>query len=182
MALSQAKVPVIITASIVCLAIGAAGGVFTMMAFGYVWKKPEGPPPGPPGGMPPGGMPFGKMPFGKMPAANTDPKQMLATLIVKLDQLSQKPLKIDLNQDQKKKLLEQLKGLNGEKELSSDDAQKRVTSLLEIVKDHLETLKASGFGPPDQPAQDSENPLMEENTQKHLQSLEKSLAKGKGGK
>ena len=185
MALAQAKVPVIVTASIICFALGAAGGVFAMMSFGYAWKKPQGPPPGPPGGggMPQGGMPFGKMPFGKMPfgkmpSEETDPKNMLAKLIVKLDQLSQKPLKIDLNAEQQKKVLEQLKGLVGEKqELSTEEATNRITSLLEILKDHKETLAASGFGPPDR--QVDSDPLMDESTQKHLQSLQKRFAAGK---
>ena len=86
MGLSQAKVPVIITTAIVCLIVGAAGGVFTMMGFGYVWKKGPPGPPGGPGGMPPGGMPPGGMPF-KMKFKEPDPTKMLATLIGKLDQL-----------------------------------------------------------------------------------------------
>jgi hypothetical protein len=183
MGLSQAKVPVIITTAIVCLLVGAAGGVFTMMGVGYVWKKP---PPdaagGPPGsGMPPGGMPFGKMPPGGMPFGKfkePDPKRMLATLIVKLDQLSLKPLKIDLSKDQQKKVLDQLQGLGEDKELSADEAKKRMASILVILKDHVETLEASGFGPPSQQAPPE---LTDEATQKHLQSLQKTLSKGKAG-
>jgi len=185
MALAQAKVPIIVTVSIICFALGAAGGVLAMMGFGYALKKPQGPPPGPPGGsgMPPGGMPFGKMPFGKMPFGKMpfeepDPKNMLARLIVKLDQLSQKPLKIDLSVDQQKKVLEQLKGLAGEEQkLSAEDAKNRLTSLLEILNDYKETLAASGFGPPDRPTES--DPLADEDTQKHLQSLQKRLAGGK---
>ena len=182
MGLSQAKVPVIITTAAVCLLFGAAGGVFTMMGFGYVWKKPPPGPPGGPGGMPPGGMPPGGMPpggmppFGKMPFKEPDPKRMLATLIVKLDQLSLKPLKIDLSKEQQKKVLDQLQGLGEDKELSADEAKKRMASILVILKDHVETLEASGFGPPGQQAPPE---LTDEATQKHLQSLQKTLSKGK---
>jgi len=192
MGLSQAKVPVIITTAAVCLLVGAAGGVFTMMGFGYVWKKPPPGPPGGPGGMPPGGMPPGGMPPGGMPPGGMPPggipfgkmfkepdaKRMLATLIVKLDQLSLKPLKIDLSKEQQKKVLDQLQGLGEDKELSADEAKKRMASILVILKDHVETLEASGFGPPGQQAPPE---LTDEATQKHLQSLQKTLSKGKAG-
>ena len=85
-------------------------------------------------------------------------------------------MKIDLSKDQQKKVLEQLQGLGEDKELSAEHAKKRVTSLLEILKEHKETLEASGFGPP---GQQHSVELTDEATQKHLQSLQKTLGKGK---
>src|SRR5436309_1468511 len=110
----NAKVPIIVVSSLLCLAVGAAGGVGAMVLFGYYWapqpqaaaNPPDGVTPGkmmmggqgggPPGGMmmggkgggPPGGMAGGKgggPPGGMFGGAGGSPKTQLVSLVNKLD-------------------------------------------------------------------------------------------------
>src|SRR5438046_2506304 len=122
MQLTRMKVPVIVASSIICFAAGAAAGLLTMMSFGFSLKEPEkddtprpmmGGPGGPMGGAPPGGRP---------PTA----KSQLASLVTKLDQLTRKPLTVSLNEEQRKKLREQLRGLDESEDLAEEDAKKRL--------------------------------------------------------
>ncbi len=87
----------------------------------------------------------GKMGGGKMGGMATNSKRQLATLVVKLDQLTEKPLAISLSNDQKKKVLEQLTGLEGLKELPEEDAKKRLEAILDVVKTQKDVLEAAGY-------------------------------------
>jgi hypothetical protein len=125
------------------------------------------------------GMPdMAKMMMGMMKGKGgpLNPKTQLDTLIVKLDLLTQKPLKIDLSKEVAKKvaaaLVEVSKG-----DTSEDDAKKHLDILLEALKDYKDTLTAAGFRWPsaengaDQPgASPADMP-------KHLKSLEERLTK-----
>jgi hypothetical protein len=125
--------------------------------------------------MPKGGM--GGM--GKGPSA----KAQLNSLITKLDILTEKPLTLSFDKEQKKKIQEHLQGLAMLEELTEDDAKKRLDGLLDIVKDQKEPLtvvgfrwpgvKGGGFGAP----KDVPNPFKEEAGAKHLESFEQRLAK-----
>jgi hypothetical protein len=150
---------------------------------------------GPPGGMmgkggPPGGMrgggPPGMAPGGAMLSGmgTPSPKAQLALLVAKINQLTNKPLQLTLDEEQRAKLSEQLKGLSDEDELSEDDAKKRLEGILDILKGQKEMLEAAGFrwpgsGPSAQRPANSPNPFAEGDGQEHLKQLEKRLEKRK---
>jgi len=119
------------------------------------------------------------------------PKTQLANLVTKLDLLTQKPLSVELTADQKKKVGEQLKGLTDADDLSDEDATKRLDALKDVLKENIETLEAAGYrfpgqgGPGGAPGaggpgggRPPANPFKDEQTGKHLKSLESQLAKG----
>ena len=116
------------------------------------------------------------------------PKTQLANLVTKLDLLTQKPLSVELTADQKKKVGEQLKGLTDADDLSDEDATKRLDALKDVLKENIETLEAAGYRFPGQGGapgaggpgggRPPANPFKDEQTGKHLKSLESQLAKG----
>jgi hypothetical protein len=198
MSAATMKVPAIVTSSVICLVLGAGAGILVMYGLGYHWEKqPDGsgdqpggraaPPMGGMAGMPPGmpDMPaMREMMGGRGGFGGPNPKNELAQLVNKLDRLTAKPLEVKLNDQQKKEVAKQLEGLGGTKELSNDEAQKRLTALLKVLKDHKATLEAAGynwpgqgrgpggrggFGPP--PA----NPFAAGEAREHLKSLEKRV-------
>ena len=204
MSLVTARVPGVIVAGCLGLALGAGAGLAVMKSYGYHWTKepalevsqeemanrmgkggpsadkggPKGKD-GPGGGMPkaaggPGG-------GGGAAARGPNPKTQLVGLITKLDQLTHKPLTIELTADQKKKVHEQLQGLSESDELSDDEAKKRLEALKEILGNNADVLEVAGFrfSPPSgRPQQPPPNPFKDEETSKHLKSLETQLAKG----
>lgn len=200
MELSRAKVPVIIVSSVISFAVGVAVCALTLVGLGLARnpfaEKPaevregeaaaqEGPqgnpmggggrgrgPMGPGGGRGPGRGGGGMMGFGRGPTA----KDQLAVLVAKLDQLTDKPITLHLNDAQRKKVAEQLQGLEEPKELSDEDAKKRVDALLEVLEDQRTTLEAAGYRWPGEgggfrrPA-NAPNPFKEGDNAKHLKSL-----------
>jgi hypothetical protein len=108
-----------------------------------------------------------------------DPKSQLANLIVKLDLLTQKPLKIDLSKDQAKKVAEEVRTL-AKGEPDPGEVREHLDNLLKILEDHKEALIAAGFrwpsaengqnGPGGEPSLDMP---------KHLKALEERLGAGK---
>jgi hypothetical protein len=56
-----------------------------------------------------------------------------------------KPLVVTLDDDQKAKVQEQLKGLESMEELTAEEAKTRLDALLAIVEDQRETLEAAGY-------------------------------------
>jgi hypothetical protein len=124
------------------------------------------------GGM--GGM-MGKMGGGGGGRAPSS-KSQLANLVTKLDLLTRQAPAVDLTKEQKAKVTEQLKGLDQQKELSDEEAKKRLDALLDVLKDHKEMFEEAGYrwpgqpgGPP--PAADAPNPFQDKNTAQHLKSL-----------
>jgi hypothetical protein len=133
---------------------------------------------GGPGGRGGFGGPGGGGGFGGPP----NMKRQLASLVVKLEFVTRKPITIELSDEDKEKVAAQLKGLRELDELSDDEARKRLGVLLEIIKKDKETLEAIGYswpgsggggGPPD----DTPNPFREDNHAKALESLEGRLTK-----
>jgi hypothetical protein len=219
----RVKVPAIIVCSVVFLGIGVAAGLFVMAAMGYRTTpqttsaefvpgkgggagkgggggggggKMGGGMPGSAGGAggPPGsgGMP-GMMGAGMTPSSKTQ----LATLVAKLDVLTAKPLYIELGDEQKKKIREQLQGLADMETVSDEEAKKRLDALLEILKDQQATMEAAGYRWPNQAAKqdgkegankiaakgagapkpfDPSNPFKDEQNGKRLRDLDARLA------
>jgi hypothetical protein len=155
---------------------GAPGG---MMA---------GPPGGPPSGMPgmgsggPGASAKGGMGAGKGGGRGPNPKNQLAALVAKLDLVTGKPLAVQLNDEQKKKVHQQLQGLDAADELNEEDAKKRLDALLDILKEHRETLEMAGYRWPAQggpggfqPPPEVPNPFKDDKNAKPLKALQERL-------
>jgi len=73
------------------------------------------------------------------------PKGQLATLVDKLNLLTDKPLTLQLSDEQKKRLREQVQGLQDIQELSDAEAQKRIEAVQDAIKDQRELLEAVGY-------------------------------------
>jgi hypothetical protein len=73
------------------------------------------------------------------------PKRQLANLVEKLDLVADKPLTVELTEEQRKQVLEQLKGLKDVDDLPEDEAKKRLDALLALLEKHKDTLQAVGF-------------------------------------
>lgn len=201
---SQAKVPTIVSTGIICLLIGVFLGVLGMSLFGgssnpLTAAPAGGEPGGGPSGMPgmsgggpggpmgggPPGMPGGMGGMGKggmgKKGGGPNPKTQLVALVAKLDQLSQKPLTVQLTADQKKKVQEQLAGLDSKDDLDESDAKKRLDSLLDVVQDQKEILEAAGYRWPGQGGMQMSpppppNPFKDAKNAKGLKSLQALLA------
>jgi hypothetical protein len=207
MSVASARVPVVVACSLIFLLVGVGAGMGVMEYYGdriKAWyggrgkeeppsTQPGGGPTGPPPGMargpagPRGGRGGPGGGGGPPPGGGGPPaKAQLATLVTKIDQLTDKPLELHLSAEQRKKIQEAIKGLGEQQELSNDEAQKKLDALLELLKDQKDTLEAAGFrwpggqrgGPPRRPT-DMPNPFTDEQSKKHLESLEKRLATGK---
>jgi hypothetical protein len=144
------RVPGIVVGIVGGLAVGIAAGALGMARYGEFKKETPpndpsemaGAPGGPPGGMmPPGGPP--RMP-GMMPpggGGQPDHKARLDTLVGKVRILALKPPTLTLTVDQKKKVLEQLDGLEKLNELSQEEAEERLDTLQKILAGQQETLQ-----------------------------------------
>ena len=153
------KVSAFFATTLGCLAVGFGAGIVTLAALGYNWnvkERPEQPPPAaPPGGMPAGMAPMGGGMGGKGDGANKgggkkggggpSSKIQLVSLVTRLNQLTGPPLKIELNDERKSEVAEQLKDLHSLEELSDDVATQRLNALLDIFKDDRPTLEKAGF-------------------------------------
>lgn len=113
-----------------------------------------------------------------------NPRNQLDSLVAKLDVLTRKPLSVSLNDDQKAKIREQLKGLADAKDLNPVDAQKRLEALLEILKNDRATLEAAGFVWPGDPKSvspppEKPNPFASDASSEHLKGLMGTLGEPK---
>ena len=187
---AQVKIPAILATGVLCLVTGLGLGILGTTFFGFpayptsveVQEAPGGPPGGamPKGGGPPGAMPKGGgTPGGGMGGPRgPNAKTQLVSLVTKLDLLTQKPLTVSLNPEQKKRVAERLKGLESQESLADEDAKARLTALLEILKDQKGTLEAAGYRWPGErfsrPA-DMPNPFKDEKNGKALGALQERM-------
>jgi hypothetical protein len=197
---SRLKIPGIFFGIVGGLGMGAALGVLAMAFYGYQLKQPEstggaspqsgmGPGGGPPNMMAMmgrGGMPNGGGSPGRMGGGRPNSKTQLASLVAKLDVLTNEPLAVKLNPEQKKKMREQLQMLDEQENLSEDEAKAKLDALLDILKDQRQTLEAAGYrwpgqgggrGRGGQPASALANPFKDEQNSKHLKALQSQLDK-----
>lgn len=203
---TKVRVPTIVLSTLGGLGTGVALGMVLMIFYGdslqtsvasesssaerlaEALKNPTGPPmPGGGGGG--GGQRAGGTPkvaggagggggMGRAPS----PKNQLATLVTKLDQLTNKSLVLELTAEQKTKVRELLRGLGEMKDLSADEAKSRLDAILEVVKAQRETLEAAGYRWPGAGggfaiAQEVPNPFAQGKTRDHLDLLQGSLGK-----
>jgi len=134
---------------------------------------------GNPGGGRPGGGGFGGgNPGGGRGGQSRGPAPAvtLASLISRLDSLTDKPLTVTLTAEQKKKLHEQLQGLEDADSLEGAEATKRLQAIQEILGNDKEILQFLGVAPP-AGNETPKNPFQDDETQKHLKSLRDRLEK-----
>jgi len=185
----NSKLPAVVVASIVSLALGGGLCVLGMTLFGYQLPSAgassvaqAGQAAAPKGAAPKAGAAGGeKGKKGKGGFNNS--RTQLAQLVTKLDVLTGKPLHLELPAETQAKVADQLQGLGGDEELADDTAKRKLESLLELVKDHKETLEAAGFRGPDSGggrfiAPTAGNPFSDDKTGKHLKDLQERLQKG----
>jgi hypothetical protein len=173
------------------LALGLGLGVRLMGVWGYQLESPVNYayPNGPPANMPagPGRGPMGAVAI-QFPMPNAPPgggqsisKPQLVALVSKLDLLTDKPLAIELSEEQRKEVREQLNGLADAEDLSEDDARARVAALHEVLKDQLDKLEAAGYrrgaaaGFPPGPTKPDANPFKADQNATHLKALKGRL-------
>ncbi len=156
------------------------------------------PPPGakgPPGGFGPGGFgpggakggakakggKKGKGGFGGFGPPSD--KAQLVTLVVKLEQLTDKPLTLTLTDAQRSAIREQLQDLSEQEEISDEDAKKRLDAILDSLKDQRPVLEAAGYRWPGTPFAFTPpppgNPFKEGPDRDRLSALQENLAKKK---
>ncbi|MFO0843968.1 MAG: hypothetical protein U0797_16480 [Gemmataceae bacterium] len=205
MSVLNPRVPAVISMGLICLALGGAAGVAVTQLYGPFFLEPKEVPPSDPGMIsmapPPGAIAAMEGRGGMMgkggrntmakgfggkggPPARPPARAQLAQLVTKLDQLTEKPLTINLTAEQRAKLAEQLAGLGEEKELSNEEAEKRMKEILEVVKSDKATLEAAGFAWPG-PAPAAGGPgaaggFGNPESAQRLKSLQERLVKGKG--
>jgi hypothetical protein len=143
-----------------CLFVGLAGGMLTMFLLqGAMPQAKAGAPneasppagggrralatPVTPGGMA-GGMPGG-MPAGMAGGRFQPAKGQLANLIDKLSLLTGKPLTLELSEEQKQQLRQQVKGLQDIDELTDDSAQRKLEAIQDALAEKRELLEAVGY-------------------------------------
>jgi hypothetical protein len=193
MALSEVGVPTIVASSIICLALGAGAGALVTYYIATEPKKEQTTEQQSPegggaqrGGMMPKGMPGGPGGGGRGRGGRggANSKIQLTLLVVKLDQLTNKPLAITLTDEQCSKIREQLAGLKDKEELSEEDAKKRLDALLDAVKENKQTLAAAGYRWPGEgggrggpPGDVPPNPFTDEENSKHLKALQERVEK-----
>jgi hypothetical protein len=185
--MAGAKVPAAVVAALVGLAAGLALGVLLMGVLGYQTKAPPPPQPPAPGSPDDPRVKGGGGPGPGMRApgrAQTSAKVQLADLVGKIDRLTAKPLALTLDDEQRRKVREQLAGLDSLNDLGEEDAQKRLDALLAVLAGQKETLDAVNYrwqrppggppamgGPPPPPA----NPFKEGASHEQVRSLQERL-------
>jgi hypothetical protein len=172
------KVPATVTTGLICLVVGVGMGALGMAnADLFALPKPKSTSPSGPVGGPPS-------PPNAGPPPGPSPTVQLISLVTKLDQLTQKPLTVTLTDDERARLAEQLKGLDGPSPVGDEECKKRLDAILEIVKDDREALEAAGFQWPGdtriRPRGGAPNPFTEVDKAPHLKALQERLAKPKG--
>jgi hypothetical protein len=185
MSLAHLKVPALVSVGLICCVVGIGAGALGHAAFGEFWRKP---PQSEEGGEAPSspaiGMQMPRMMGAGMPAMGgrgPSSKNQLATLVTKIDQLTKKPLVINLTDEKRTKLREQLQGLDKKEELSEVEAKKRLDAILEVVKEDRATLEAAGYRWPGEggggfrPPSNDPNPFTSEQNGKHLKSLQEQV-------
>ncbi len=170
--LGKMKVPAAVVAAVAGLGTGLALGVVLMGSFGYRIEKPasEGEQEGQEDqqarmmamkgkGMGKGGMFGGGKGMwggkggkgkwgGKGGGFRPQPQAQLVSLVAKMDLLTGKQPTLELDDEQRKKVSEQLQGLDELDDLSEEEASKRLQAILEVVKDQKAALTAVGFAWP----------------------------------
>jgi hypothetical protein len=146
----KVKVSAFFATTIGAIALGFGIGVITLGAAGYHWEEQDKDEPrekAPPNSaQAPKQKNQNPNPKNKDKGGGNTPsaKLQLAAYIVKLNQLTEAPLTINLA-DRKAKVAEQLKDLDSIEMLSNEEAQTRLNALKEVLDKDNATLDAAGL-------------------------------------
>ena len=183
---SRLRIPVIVACSLCSLLAGLAAGVLLLASMGYHWESEQQAAAGAAGRLRTGPSrrtrrgPARRWAARRRPAGwawtrgrpgvggrgngrGPTPKMQLVALVVKLDQLTGKPLTIPLDDAKQAKLRKELAGLEELQDLSDEEAQKRLDSMLVILEKDKPVLEAAGFGAApggDRPPANAANPFL----------------------
>jgi hypothetical protein len=102
-------------------------------------------------------------------------RDLLVSLVAKLNRVTAEPARLTLTKEQRQQVLTQLQGLSVKHVLTEEEAKKRLDSLLDILKDHKETLVSVDFPWPG--SQRSANPFLQEDNRAQLNALQAALEK-----
>lgn len=193
------KIPSVITASFGALGLGLSLGITFMAGLGYKPFAPETPAgdtqpgpevkvggAGPPGRGKVGGGPGGpQAPKGKGGGGGAvSPRLQLASLVTALDSLSEGPITINLSEEDRKAIADQLKDLDRMTEIREEEAKAKLEAIQAIVLKDQKSLEKVGYRwvfdgktanrtyPKDSP-----NPFKEEAEADRLKSLLERLSK-----
>jgi len=194
---SRVKLPAIVVGIIASLVAGFGGGVITMAALGSreffsasAKELGEGPPafitnPSP---AEMERMKKQMMPPSEASGQEPSPKIRLASLIDKLDLLTRKALVLELNAEQKKKVIAQLQGLDGKDQLSDSEAKAHLDALLDLLKNDKDVLEGVGYHwsavrkNGHQSSAIPPNPFKQGEHQQHLKTLQERLSPSDPGR
>src|SRR5262245_44228056 len=189
------KVPAFVVSFIICLLVSSGATVMVMLGyFGYktgetvkdimtdaMLKKFEtggNPNQGPPKAAAPKEGPKAEMAKG---LRDPRPAVQVVTLIAKLDALTAEANKLQLTDEQRTKVRDQLQPLGDPDFLGDAVAKQHMNAILDALKGHRETLEAAGFKWPsemyDPNVRPGKNPFKEGEPAQHLKSLQERLAK-----
>jgi len=156
--IGKIKIPSIITVAFGALGLGLSIGIIFMAGLGYKPTGPEQPPlaemdpnfePKMMGGAgvkgkggAPGGAAKGKL--GGAPAGPS-PRLQLAALVNALDSLSEKPITINLSDEDRKGIAQQLQGLDAATEIKDADAKAKLEAIQAIVLKQRQSLETIGY-------------------------------------
>jgi hypothetical protein len=109
------------------------------------------------------------------------PSTLVVTLVEKLDALTTTPGKLQLDADQRTKILAALAELAKPDFLGDVPAQEQMNVMLGALKNNRQTLEEAGFKWPEggdtPPTRPSENPFKSGEASAHLQALQDRLSK-----
>jgi hypothetical protein len=114
-------------------------------------------------------------------AKGARPSSLIVTLVEKLDALTVEPGKLQLNADQRTKLVSALNKLAEPDFLGDTIAHEHMTAMLDVLKGQRKVLEDAGFAWPGsnqpQPSPPSQNPFKSGAAADHLSALKERLAK-----
>jgi hypothetical protein len=190
------RIPGFVVSAIVCLMLSVGATVIVMLSLGY--KRGEtvyditkeaaskrGPGSASPAGMRP--QAFGPDDAAKAAMSkgigDPRPSQQVVTLVAKLDELTADAGKLELTDDQRVKVRDQLIALAVPDYLGDSVAKEHMTGILKVLENHRPTLEAAGFKWPaanyNPNVRPNPNPFKEGEPAKHLKSLQERLGKAK---
>src|SRR5262249_37580369 len=190
------QVPAFVVSGVVCLLASIGGTIIVMLTLGYktetvydvmrdaMIKKNQsggggGGNPNPMANLKAGGE------KGAMAKGLDDPRPivLLTTLVTKLDTITAEPGKLQLSDDQRAKISEQLSQLTAPEYLADLVARKHLDAILAVLEKERPTLEAAGvkwpggtYNPNVAPI---ENPFKAGEAAQHLKSLQERLTKAK---
>jgi len=190
------KVPAFVVSGLVCFLVSIGGTVIVLLTLGYktetnydimadAMAKKNASGGGAPGGLAPKMFNQAGSEKSKMSKGLEDPRPavMIVTLIAKLDAITPEPGKLQLSDEQRAKIAEQLPPLAEPEYLGDAVARKHLDAILLVLETERPLLEAAGVkwpgGTYNPNVAPPKNPFKAGEPAQHLQSLQDRLQKTK---